>query len=43
MPIRETSFRLAYGSETVIPTGVGLTSFRVENHNESKNNEAMRL
>ena len=43
MPIRETSFRLAYGSETVIPTEVGLTSFRVENYNESKNNEAMRL
>ena len=43
MPIRETSFRLAYGSETIIPTEVELTSFRVENHNESKNNEAMRL
>ena len=42
-PIRETLFRLAYGSETVIPSEVGLTSFRVENYNESKNNEAMRL
>ena len=42
-PTRETPFRLTYGSETVIPTEVGLTSFRVENYNESKNNEAMRL
>ena len=42
-PTRETLFRLTYGSKTVIPTEVGLTSFRVENYNESKNNEAMRL
>ena len=42
-PTRETPFRLAYGSETVITTEVGLTSFKVENYNESKNNEAICL
>ena len=36
-------FRLAYGSEVVISAEVGLTSYRVENHDESKNNEAMCL
>ena len=42
-PIRETPFRLAYGSEVVIPVEVRLTSYRVENHDESRNDEAMRL
>ena len=42
-PIGETPFRLTYGSEAVIPTYVGLTSYRVHNHNESKNDEAIRL
>ena len=42
-PTGETSFRLTYGSETVIPTEVGLPSYRVHNHDENKNNEAMRL
>ena len=41
--IGKTLFRLAYGSETVIPAVVGLTSYRMENHDESRNNEAMRL
>ena len=27
----------------IIPAEVGLTSYRVDNHDESKNNEAMRL
>ena len=36
-------FRLVYGSETVIPTEVGLTSYQVENFDESKNDEAIRL
>ena len=40
---KETPFWLAYGSETVIPTEVGLTSYRVGNHNESRNDEVMRL
>ncbi|XP_075650258.1 uncharacterized protein LOC142620843 [Castanea sativa] len=42
-PTGGTSFRLAYGSEAVIPAEVGLTSFRVGNYDESKNDEAMRL
>ena len=41
--IRETPFRLTYRNEAVIPTKVGLTSYRVHNHDESKNDEAMRL
>ena len=40
---RETPFRLAYGSEIVIPAEVGLTSYKVGNHNENGNDEAMRL
>ena len=42
-PIRETPFRLTYQSEAVIPAEVGLISYRVDNHNESKNDEAVRL
>ena len=42
-PTRETSFWLAYESETVIPAEVGLTSYRVDNHNESRNDKVMRL
>ena len=42
-PTEETPFRLAYGSETVIPVEVGLTSYRVDNHDERKNDEAMCL
>ena len=43
MPTKETPFRLTYGSEAVIPTEVGLTSYRVDNHDERKNDEAMCL
>ena len=39
----ETPFRLAYKSEVVILAKVGLTSYRVENYDESKNEEAIRL
>nr|XP_023888728.1 uncharacterized protein LOC112000793 [Quercus suber] len=42
-PTGETPFRLAYGSDAVIPTEVGLTSYKVGNHNKSRNDEAMRL
>ena len=42
-PTGETPFRLTYGSEAVIPTYVKLTSYRVHNHDESKNNEAIHL
>ena len=43
MPTRETPFRLAYKSEAVNLAKVGLTSYRVENYNERRNGEAMRL
>ena len=36
---RETPFRIAYRTDVVIPTEVGLTSYRVENYNEDKNEE----
>ena len=42
-PTGETPFRLTYESEAVIPAEVGLTSYRVHNHDENKNDEAMRL
>ena len=42
-PTRETPFRLAYGSDAVILAEVGLTSYRVENYDEDKNEEAMCL
>ena len=43
MPTRETPFRLAYGSKAIIPAKVGLTSYRVGNHDESRNDEVMCL
>ena len=42
-PTGETPFRLAYGTEAVIPAEVGLTSYRVESYDEDVNKEAMRL
>ena len=42
-PTGETPFRLAYGSKAVISTEVGFTSYRVGNHDERKNDDAMRL
>ena len=41
-PTGETPFRLTYGSEAVIPAEV-LMRYRVHNHDESKNDEAMQL
>ena len=40
---RRTLFRLAYGSDAVIPAKVGLTSYKVGNHDKGRNNEAMCL
>ena len=40
---RETPFWLMYRNEAVIPIEIGLTSYRVHNHDESKNDEAMNL
>ena len=42
-PTGETPFRLTYGSEAVIPAEVGLTSYKIHNHDESRNDETMRL
>jgi len=42
-PTGKMPFRLAYGSEAIILAEVGLTSYRVRNHDESKNDKAMRL
>ena len=42
-PIGEMPFQLAYGSEAVIPVKVVLISYMVDNHEERRNDEAMRL
>ena len=42
-PTGETPFQLAYGSEAVIPTEVGLTSYRIRNHDEGGNDDSMHL
>ena len=42
-PTGETSFWLAYGSKSIIPAEVKLTSYKVENHDESRNDKAMHL
>ena len=42
-PTGETPFRLTYGNKTVIPAEIGLTSYRVDNHNEARNDKALRL
>ena len=42
-PMGETPFRLTYGNEAVIPAEIGLTSYRVDNHDEVRNDEAIRL
>nr|XP_023914203.1 uncharacterized protein LOC112025750 [Quercus suber] len=39
----ETPFRLMYESKAVIPAEVKLTSYRTDNHDESKNDKAMHL
>ena len=42
-PTGETPFRLAYGTDAVIPAEIGLTSYRVQSYTKDKNEEAMRL
>ena len=42
-PTGKTPFRLTYGNEAVILAEVGLTSYRVHNHDEGRNDEAIRL
>ena len=42
-PTGETLFRLTYKADAVIPTEIGLTSYRLQSYMEDKNEEAMRL
>ena len=42
-PTGEMPFRLTYGVDAVIPAEIGLTSYRVENYTEDRNEKAMRL
>ena len=42
-PTGETPFRLIYRNEAIIPAEIGLTSYRVDNHDEGRNDEAIRL
>ena len=42
-PTGETPFRLAYGTNAVIPVEMGLTSYRVDSYNEDMNEEELRL
>ena len=42
-PTKETPFRLIYGNEAVILAEIGLTSYKVDNHDEARNDEAIRL
>ena len=42
-PTGETPFRLADGTDAVIPAEIGLTSYRMQNYMEDKNEAAMRL
>ena len=42
-PTRETLFRLAYGTDAVIPAEIGLTSYRVDSYNKDTNEEELRL
>ena len=40
-PIGETPFRLTCGNEAVILAEIGLISYRVDNHDEGRNDEAI--
>ena len=42
-PTGDTPFRLTYGNEAVILAEIGLTSYKVDNHNKARNDEAIRL
>ena len=42
-PAGETPFRLTYENEAIIPSEIELTSYRVDNHDEGRNNEVIRL
>ena len=40
-PTGETPFRLTYENKAVIPAEIGLTSYRVDNHDEGRNDKAI--
>ena len=42
-PTGETPLQLVYGSDAIIPTKVGLTSYQMENFDKNKNDEAICL
>ena len=42
-PTRESHFKLAYRSDAVIPTKVGLSSYRVAHYNNDKNENQLHL
>ena len=42
-PTGETPFRLTYENEAVIPVEIELTSYRVNNYDEGRNDEAIGL
>ena len=42
-PAGETPFRLTYENEAVIPAEIELTSYRVDNHDEARKDEAICL
>ena len=42
-PIGETPFKLAYGSETIIPTEVHMANHRVMKYQDKDNEEQLRL
>ena len=41
--IRETPFKLAYGSETVIPAEIHMANHRVMKYKDEENEEQLRL
>ena len=42
-PTRETPFKLAYGSDTVIPAEVGLTSYKVAHYKDKEHEKQLHL
>ena len=42
-PTGQTPFKLAYGSDTVIPTEVSLTSYKVAHYKDKENEKQLHL
>ena len=43
MPTRETPFKLAFDTETVIPVEVGMSSLKRAYYDDHNNNEELKL